>query len=142
MIFFLPLLLFMWSRSWDAGESQEDSWQQPAALLERGGRCSPPTLGSPSTKIHYCFPLLYRCFTEPCAMPSKRKPSNTLGYRTQLLSAAGWTQLWVHVPGEKISGLNRISNDVSLMEPTALQAFRITSLLLGSTGAGRKTEYK
>lgn len=106
--------------------------------LERGGRCSPPTLGSPSTKIHYCFPLLYRCFTEPCAMPSKRKPSNTLGYRTQLLSAAGWTQLWVHVPGEKISGLNRISNDVSLMEPTALQAFRITSLLLGSTGAEEK----
>lgn len=71
-------------------------------------------------------------------MPSKRKPSNTLGYRTQLLSAAGWTQLWVHVPGEKISGLNRISNDVSLMEPTALQAFRITSLLLGSTGAEEK----
>lgn len=36
------------------------------------------------------------------------------------------------LPGEKISGLKRISKAVSLMEPTALQAFRTTSRLLGS----------
>lgn len=35
-------------------------------------------------------------------------------------------------PGEKMSGLKRMSNDVLLMEPTALQAFRTTSRLLGS----------
>lgn len=36
------------------------------------------------------------------------------------------------LPGEKMSGLKRISNEVSLMEPTALQALRTTSRLLGS----------
>lgn len=35
-------------------------------------------------------------------------------------------------PGEKMSGLKRMSNDVLLMELTALQAFRTTSRLLGS----------
>lgn len=35
-------------------------------------------------------------------------------------------------PGEKMSGLKRISKDVLLMEPTALQALRTTSRLLGS----------
>lgn len=37
-----------------------------------------------------------------------------------------------HLPGEKMSGLKRISKDVLLIEPTALQAFRTTSRLLGS----------
>lgn len=35
-------------------------------------------------------------------------------------------------PGEKMSGLKRMSKEVLLMEPTALQAFRTTSRLLGS----------
>lgn len=35
-------------------------------------------------------------------------------------------------PGEKMSGLKRMSNDVLLMEPTALHALRTTSRLLGS----------
>jgi len=36
------------------------------------------------------------------------------------------------IPGEKISGLKRMSKEVLLIEPTALQALRTTSLLLGS----------
>lgn len=36
------------------------------------------------------------------------------------------------LPGEKMSGLKRMSKDVLLMEPTALQAFKTTSRLLGS----------
>lgn len=36
------------------------------------------------------------------------------------------------LPGEKMSGLKRMSKEVLLMDPTALQALRTTSLLLGS----------
>lgn len=43
-------------------------------------------------------------------------------------------------PGEKMSGLKRMSNDVLLMEPTALQAFRTTSRLLGSEGGSHNKE--
>lgn len=42
------------------------------------------------------------------------------------------------IPGEKMSGLKRISNDVSLTEPTALHALRITSRLFKSTRNKKK----
>lgn len=44
-----------------------------------------------------------------------------------------------HIPGEKMSGLKRMSNEVSLIEPTALQALRTTSRLLGSVDRHRKS---
>lgn len=37
-----------------------------------------------------------------------------------------------YLPGEKMSGLKRMSKAVLLTEPTALQALRITSRLRGS----------
>lgn len=83
---------------------------------------------------------------ESWAVPSQPRANNSPGYKTPLFwlctlkesSEGGQTQPCAHVPGEKMSGLKRMSKEVSLVEPTALQAFRITSLLLGSTGAGRE----
>lgn len=55
-----------------------------------------------------------------------KKEKRKKGFRKTFLS---------FIPGEKMSGLKRMSKEVLLIEPTALQAFRTTSLLLGSVSS-------
>lgn len=58
------------------------------------------------------------------------------------LISCNFIMSWSCSPGEKMSGLKRMSKDVLLIEPTALQAFRTTSRLLGSDCDRSTKEYK